>query len=207
MDDFSVSPGGVVLPRIKPIRMGLIVPTVQIEEWFPWMGRKDRRAIGDVIRLPERERIGVLKMAGSLSNYTSKLISDLIWGKTAYAGETNVYTGLWAAALDDTFTGATGSECAYTSYARMLMVNNTTNFAAGTGTTTYTKTFPSDAVHSFTASTGTGTNNTVTYMGFLNGNVGTSADKGIAWCTITSTTINNGDTPQLAQNAVTDVQD
>lgn len=185
---------------------GPIVPTVAIEEFFGDFETKVRQEIGALILKPVRERISVL-MAGSLSNYAAKALSDLLWGKTAYAGETTIYAGLWAAALDDTFAGNTASECAYTSYARMSLTNNTTNFAAGTGTTTYTKTFPSDAVHSWAASTGTGTNNTVTYLGFLNGNLGTSADKGIAWCSITSTTINSGDTPQLAQNAVTDVQD
>lgn len=190
--------GSISMPRLGPLHI-----TPQIEVIFPDIPSKLRDLLGDVIRGGGN----ILQMSGSLSNYESKSISDLIWGKTTYAGETTIYGGLWAAALDDTFTGATSSECGYTSYARMSLTNNTTNFATGTGTTTYTKTFPSDAVHSWAASTGTGTNNTVTYLGFLNGNAGTSGDKGMAWCSITSTTVNNGDTPQLAQNAVTDVQD
>ena len=44
-------------------------------------------------------------------------------------------------------------------------------------------------------------------MGVLNGNAGTSADKGIVWASVSSTTINNGDTPQLAQNAVSQTRD
>lgn len=70
-----------------------------------------------------------------------------------------------------------------------------------TGTTTYTNTFPSDATKSWAASTG-GTA-TVTYLGWLNGNLGTTADKGLAWCSVTLVTINSGDTPQIAQNAQT----
>ena len=58
------------------------------------------------------------------------------------------------------------------SSARLTLANNTTIFATGTGTTTYTKTFPSDATKSWATSTGTGTNNTVTYMGILNGIAG-----------------------------------
>lgn len=193
-------------PRLI-VPSGPIIPCPAIEELFPFIEKIDRRKIGDLLLKPLPERIGILKMAGSLSNYASKALQDLLWGKTAYAGETTIYGGLWAAALDDTFAGNTASECAYTSYARLSLTNNTTIFAAGTGTTTYTKTFPSDATKSWATSTGTGTNNTVTYLGFLNGNLGTSADKGLAWCTITSTVINLGDTPQLALNAVTVVQD
>lgn len=189
----------LVIPRSP------IIPCPAIEELFGFFDKKERKFIGDALRKPLKDRIRF--MAGSLANYSSKALEDLLWGKTAYAGETTVYGGLWAAAIDDTFAGNTASECAYTSYARLALTNNTTIFATGTGTTTYTKTFPSDAAKSWATSTGTGTNNTVTYLGFLNGNAGTSADKGLAWCTITSTVINNGDTPQLAQNAVTVVQD
>ena len=181
-----------------------LIPCPAIEEFFPWLDKKERRAVGDTLI---KARDGVLQMAGSLCNYSSKALQDLLWGKTAYAGETNIYSGLWAAAIDDTLAGNTATECAYGSYARLLLANNTTIFAAGSGTTTYTKTFPSDAAKSWATSTATGTNNTVTYLGFLNGNAGTSADKGLAWCTITSTLINAGDTPQLALNAVTVVQD
>lgn len=145
-------------------------------------------------------------MSGSVANYASTKLGDLLFGKTAYAGETTIYAGLWAAALTSAFNGATGSECAYTSYARLSLTNNATIFPAGTGTTgAYTKTFPGDATKSFATSTGTGTNNIVTYLGFLNGNAGSSSDKGLAWCSITSVTINNGDTPQLAQNATSAV--
>lgn len=145
-------------------------------------------------------------MAGSVANYASTKLGDLLFGKTAYAGETTIYAGLWAGALTSAFNGATSSECGYTSYARLSLTNNNTIFAAGSGTTgAYTKTFPSDATKNFATSTGTGTNNTITYLGFLNGNAGSSADKGLAYCSITSVTINSGDTPQLAQNATSGV--
>lgn len=196
----------IILPRLI-VPTSPLIPVAGAEELFGWLDKHDRIKLGNLLRMPLSERIQVLQMSGSLANYSSKALQDLLWGKTAYAGETTIYAGLWAAALDDTFNGATASESAYTSYARHAMTNNTTNFAAGSGTTTYTKTFPSDALHSFAASTGTGTNNTITYAGFLNGNAGSSADKGLAWCSVTSTTINSGDTPQLAQNAFTVVQD
>jgi hypothetical protein len=186
--------------------VGPIVPIPSIEEIFDVLTTKAKDAIGKLINMKPKERIATL-MAGSLCNYSSKSLQDLLWGKTAYAGETTVFGALYASAIDDTLVGNTAGESAYGSYARLSLTNNTTIFAVGTGTTTYTKTFPSDATKSWATSTATGTNNTITYLGFLNGNAGTSADKGLAWCTVTSTTINSGDTPQLAQNAVTVVQD
>lgn len=196
---------------------GLVVPKLVVPKlWMPT--RLGAEVLWDELDKPEQRildrffKLGSLKerlllMAGSDANYLSTALGKLAFGKTAYAGETTVFVGLWAAALDDTFTGATASETGYTSYARMSLTNNTTNFAVGTGTTTYVNTWPSDAVHSWAASTGTGTNNTITYMGALNGNAGSSADKGLVWCTVTSVTINSGDTPQLAQNAVSQTRD
>lgn len=191
MSDALVLPGLVLPERRKLIvPSGPIIFTPQIEE------------IRHRVEKPLRDAIDVVLMAGSLSNYASKSLYDLLWGKTAYAGETTIFGGLWTAALDDTFTGATANEAAYTSYARLSLTNNTTIFAAGSGTTVYTKTFPSDSLKSWAASTG-GTPPVVIYLGWLNGNAGSSADKGIAWCSVTSVTINTGDTPQIAQNAQT----
>lgn len=177
-------------------------PGEAFEDLFPLFGGAEKRKLGDLLLKPLKDRI--LAMAGDYAFDLTKAITDLPFGATAYAlTNTTLYFGLWAAAISDTLQGNAASECSYTSYARLALTNNTTIFAAGSGTTNYTKTFPSDATKSFATSTGTGTNNTVTYLGILNGNLGTTADKGYAWCTVTSTTINNGDTPQLAQNAVT----
>lgn len=200
MTDLALTAPG----RIVPIVPKLWVPTpFGVEALRDDFGKKEMRLLDRLAR----KGFDILKMAGSDANYLSKSIGDLVFGKTAYAGETTLYHGLWAAALDDTFTGATASECGYTSYARLALTNNTTIFAAGSGTTTYTKTWPSDAAKNFATSTGTGTNNTVTYLGVLNGNAGTSADKGVVWASVTSVTINSGDTPQLAQNAISQVRD
>jgi hypothetical protein len=147
----------------------------------------------------------MLLMSGSLANFSSKSLQDSIFGKTAFTAATTIYFALYTAAIDDTLLGNTANEAAYTSYVRLGLTNNTTIFAAGTGTTTYTKTFPSDAAKSFATSTGGSA--TVTFLGILDGNLGTSADKGYAWCSVTSTAIATGDTPQLAQNAITVVQD
>jgi hypothetical protein len=209
MSSFALESSGLFLPQRKLVRPSSPwIPTPAVEEYFGEFDRKDRNTLGALILKPIPERMKILQMAGTMCNFLTKSLLDLALGKTAYTGPTtSIYFGLWAAAIDDTLVGNTGSECAYTSYARLALTDNATIFAAGTGTTTYTKTFPSDAVKSWATSTGTGTNNTVTYMGMLDGNAGTTADKGLFWCTITSVTINNGDTPQLAQNAVTVVGD
>ncbi|SRR6266404_718197 len=192
-------------------RPRLILPT---SPWLPtrlgaeviWdeLGKVERRLVDRLLKLPSLKD-KILMMAGSDANYLSKVLGELAFGKTAYAGEATIYVGLWTAALDDTFLGNTASEATYTSYARLALTNNTTIFAAGTGTTTRTQTWPSDATKSFAASTGGAS--TVTYLGALNGNAGTSADKGMVWCSVTSVTINNGDTPQLAQNAMSQTRD
>jgi hypothetical protein len=206
--ELAVSPGGVILPQ----RTKLITPSslwhptkVGLEVAWNDLPKDVRKFFDRYLKAPMKDRI--LMMAGSMANFSSKSLQDSIWGKTAFTAATTIYFGLWAAALDDTLAGNTGSEAAYTSYARLGLTNNTTIFAAGSGTTTYAKTFPSDAAKSFATSTGTGTNNTITYLGILDGNAGTSADHGYAWCSVTSTTINSGDTPQLAQNAITVTQD
>jgi hypothetical protein len=208
MNGDIVTPGGVIIPGVKTIRRtSTWMPCPAIEELFPNMLKPVKEHFGRLLHYPLKERLAVA-MAGSTAFALSKALQDIPLGATAFGlTNTTVYFGLWAAALDDTLAGNTTSESAYGSYARLGLTNNTTIFAAGTGTTTYTKTFPSDATKSFVTSTATGTNNTVTYLGILNGNAGTSADKGYYWCSVTSTTINSGDTPQLAQNAVTVVQD
>lgn len=187
----------IIRPSLwQPTRVGLEVAWNDFERdvrhfWDKWLkgGLKDR----------------ISMMSGSLANFSSKALQDSIFGKTAFTAATTVYFGLWTAALDDTFTGGTASEAAYTSYARLGLTNNTTIFATGSGSTTYQKQFPSDAAKNF--ATSTGSTATVTFLGILDGNAGTSGDHGYAWCSVTSTTINSGDTPQLAQNAITVTQD
>lgn len=201
MNDLNIDSGcGVLIRPTSPF-----IPMPAIEELFGEITKPLKEFWGKLISMPLKERIGVM-MAGSLAFDLSKAIIDLPFGATAFGlTNTTLYFALYTAAITDTLEGNTANEAAYTSYARMSLTNNTTIFAAGTGTTTYTKTFPSDATKSWATSTG-GTS-TVTYMGILNGNAGTTADKGYGWCSVTSTTINSGDTPQLAQNAVTLVMD
>lgn len=159
---------------------------------------------GDIAGM--RDQTLILLMSGSDGNYLSKKFGDLIDGATAYTAPVTRYFGLWTSALDDTFTGATSGETNYTSYARLALTNNTTIFAAGSGTTTYSKSYPADAAKNFVTATGASTN-PITFVGDLDGNAGSSADKGLKWCSCTSTPIASGDTPQFAQNAFTQTRD
>ena len=197
----ATSPTRLVFPT------SAMIPAPGIEALMPWMSKAERIGIGKLLLLPVTERTkraNIMMMAGELADYVCLKFLDIPFGKTAYSGPTtNVCVGLWTAALTDTFNGATASEANYTSYARLLLAAGTTAiFPAATVATSPQKVWPADATKSWPASTG-GATPACTYMGVLDGNAGTSADNALAWCTITSTTINNGDTPQLAQNAVT----
>lgn len=188
-----------------------------ISRTSPWMPTKlsleivwdhldgfERKAVERVLGLGSiRDKI--LMMSGSDCVRTSQVLGELAFGKTAFAGDTTWFAALYTAAIDDTLLGNTANEAAYTSYARLSLTNNTTIFAAGSGTTTRVQTWPSDALKSFAASTGSTA--TCTFLGVLNGNAGSSADKGGVWASITSVTINSGDTPQIAQNAFSQTRD
>lgn len=194
------------LPEPKPLlRTSPWLPTkFGAEAIWQDLDRASRRLVERLLVLPKLKD-KLLLMSGSDCNFLSKSLGDLAFGKTAYAGATTVFGALYTAAIDDTLLGNTANEAAYTSYARLSLTNNTTIFAAGSGTTTYTKTWPSDAVKSWAPSTGGAA--TVTFVGFLDGNLGTSADKGLVWASVTSVAIASGDTPQLAQNAMSQVRD
>lgn len=206
MRDLMVSPGGVVIPRIKVIeikgpwhltRAGAEVVWGDLERW-------EKQFLDKYFKLDSlKDRIRM--MSGSDGNYLSKKWTGVIDGATAFTAPATRYFALYTSALDDTFTGATTGEAAYTSYARLALTNNTTIFAAGSGTTTFTNTYPSDATKSFVTSTGS--TSTVTYLGDLDGNAGTSGDHGLKWCSVTSTVINSGDTPQLTQNGISQTRD
>ena len=140
-------------------------------------------------------------MAGSKSNYLSKKLLDLPLGASAFSAPATVYVGLWTSNLDDTSTSATAGEAAYTSYARVALTNNSTNFPNASGSTTATKS--NGTVITFPASTGSTA--TITYLGLFD--VASGAGNMLYWCSVTSTTINSGDTPQVAIGGLTIVED
>jgi hypothetical protein len=138
--------------------------------------------------------------AGSKTNYLSKKLLDLPLGATAYSAPATVYAALWTATLDDTSTGSTTGEAAYTSYARVAITNNTTNFPAATGTTTATK----SNANAITFPASTGGTSTVTFFAICDAS---SAGNMLYWCSVTSATVNSGDTPQVAASGFTVTED
>jgi len=140
-------------------------------------------------------------MAGSKSNYLSKKLLDLPLSATAFTAASPIYAALWTSALDDTSTGATAGEAAYTSYARVAITNNATNWPAATGSTTATK----SNANAITFPASTGGTSTVTYMCLVDSASG--AGNIYYWCTVTSVTVNSGDTPQIAASAFSVVED
>lgn len=199
----------LILPRpseSKLLNINFWWPTKNGAELF-WtsLEKWQRSLLNKYFKLSTREE-RVLFMSGSDANYLSKKIGDLVFGATAYTAPATIYAGLWTATIDDTFNGGTANVTDYGSYAPLALTNNTTIFGSGTGTTTYVKSWPSDGAHNFPSATSPSTN-PVVYIGFLDGNAGTSADNGLAWGSVTSTPIGNGDTPQIAQNAITQTRD
>lgn len=140
--------------------------------------------------------------AGSKSNYLAKKLLDLPIGAVAFTAATPLYFALWTSALDDTSTGATSGEAAYTGYARTTTgTNNTTNWPSATGTTTATK----SNANAVTFPASTGGSSTVTYMCLVDSSSG--AGNIYYWCSVTSATVNTGDTPQVAASGFSVVED
>src|SRR4051812_47055276 len=89
------------LPSAKPIvRQSLWLPGEAIEEFFPSLPDEAVDFYKGLLTKPQDLWEDFIRRAGSLANYSSKALQDLLFGKTAYAGETTIYGGLWTAALD-----------------------------------------------------------------------------------------------------------
>jgi len=143
-------------------------------------------------------------MCGSKSNYLSKKILEEYFGGVGYTPATHVYLALCTTLPDDTSTGSTIVETDYASYARTEIGtgnNQTDAWNAATGTTTATVT-NKNAI-TFPTATGASTNPIVGVAvvdASSNGNV-------LAWASVTSTAIANGDTPKVNAAALSDVED
>ena len=75
-------------------------------------------------------------MAGSLSDYLKAKIEDYVLSKAAFTPAATLYVALYTTA--PTSAGG-GTEVSGTSYARVSVTNNATNWPAATGTTTASK--------------------------------------------------------------------
>lgn len=139
-------------------------------------------------------------MASGKFNYLSKKWLDYLYSGAAFSSPATVYFGLSTAAFDNTKTGATIAEANYTSYARVAVTNNATNFPAATGSGSATKTGSNAGAITFPQNTGSGQTmlSAFTADASTTGNLLNGAD-------ITSTLINPNDTPSIPTNGFTDV--
>lgn len=155
-------------------------------------------------------------MAGSKSNYLSKVLLDHMlggWGATGPTGATAptgpgtilpyVWVGLWttAGSLSDSATGSTANEVSGSGYARVSVANNSTNWPAAEGATTGVKqngtaiTFP----------TATGSWGTINQFAILNEETGGQV---LFWGDLSSPkTIGDGDTASFSAGALTITED
>lgn len=136
----------------------------------------------------------LVRWASGKTNFFITKVLNQVFNATAYTFPTTLYMGLWTAALTAASTGSSASEATYTGYARVAVVCNTTNFpvsAAGSAIQNATAiTFP----------VSTATVNTVTYFAILDA---ATTGNMLYWGSITSTTVNVGDTPQVNINGLT----
>jgi hypothetical protein len=143
----------------------------------------DRRSLKDWIRMA----------SGKSQYYISKLLNQM-FNATSYSFPGTLYFALWTSTLSASSTGSTSGETAYTSYARVGVANNTTNYstsASGSSTTNST---------AITFAANTGSASTITYVMIVDAS---STGNMIYFGSITSTTINAGDTPQMNSSALT----
>lgn len=129
-------------------------------------------------------------MAGSFSDFLELEVLDHVWGAAAYSAPGTIWFGLWAAALDDTSTGATAGEPTGYGYARKSLTNNLTNFptaAAGAKAN-------GAAVTGWSASGGNW--GTISDIGCVDAS---SAGNMLGWCDATvPKPVNDGDTAEIA---------
>jgi hypothetical protein len=132
--------------------------------------------------------------ASGKSNYYISNLLNRFWNATTFSFPTTLYFALWTATLTAASTGSTAGEGSYTSYARVAVTANTTNFPISSS---------GSAIQNATAitwPTNTGSLQTMTFVAVLDaattGNI-------LFWGSITSTAINPGDTPQINVSGLT----
>lgn len=136
----------------------------------------------------------VLWASGKSNYYISKLLNQF-FNATAFSFPSPIFFALWTSTLTAASTGATAGEAAYTGYARVSVTANTTNFPTSSG---------GAAIQNGTAITwganSGGAPETETFVAILDASTSGNI---LYWGSITSTTINVGDTPQINVNGLT----
>lgn len=126
----------------------------------------------------------ILLMAGSKSDYLEAKVKNLVLGAAAFSAPATVYFGLWgtAASIGDSSNGGTAGEVTGTSYDRVAVTNNTTNFASVTTGAKVNTT----AVTFATAGGNWNSSATINQVGVLDANAKTSGDNLLLWSDLTT---------------------
>lgn len=139
-----------------------------------------------------RDRI--LLASGKSNYYISKILNQF-WNATSYSFPATLYFALWTATLSASSTGSTAGEAAYTGYARVAVTANTTNFPVSSGGSN----IQNGTAITWGANSGVASE-TETYVMVADAS---STGNSLMWGSITSTTVNVGDTPQININGLT----
>jgi hypothetical protein len=126
------------------------------------------------------------------SQYLVSKLLNAIFNATTYTPPATLYQALWTSALSASSTGASSGEASYTGYARVAVTANTSNYSTSTAGSATTNSV------AITFGTNAGSLQTVTYFAILDA---ASSGNILYWCSITSTAINPGDTPQIVSGA------
>lgn len=126
---------------------------------------------------------------GSFSDYLESKLLDHVLGNTAYVAPSTVYLALYTALPGD--VSASGTEVTGGSYARVAVLNNTTNWSNSTGTSPTTK------VNGATFTFPTATANWGLIVGFAIYDSGSGGNE-LLWAALTtSKNVNSGDTARF----------
>jgi hypothetical protein len=172
-----------------------------------WLFRKSKTRS---IKLRSRVKDGVLILrprlrdwrewivwaSGKSNVFISRFLNGIYNNSAVTLPGASLFFALWTATLTAASTGATAGETAYTSYARVTVTANTTNFPASSAGSAITN------ATAITWPANTGTASTITFLAILD-SATIGAGNIVYWGSITSTTINAGDTPQINASGLT----
>lgn len=166
-----------------------------------WIGRdglhyRARQKNGVLVFKPVLKSLkDIIVYASGKSNYYISKVLNQFFNATAYTFPGTLYFALWTATLSASSTGSTAGEAAYTGYARVAVTANTTNFPTSSGGAAITN----GTAITWGANSGAGAE-TETYCAILDAS---TTGNMLYWGSITSTTVNVGDTPQINTSGLT----
>lgn len=139
-------------------------------------------------------------MSGSKSDYLEAKLLDHVLGATTYTPPSTVYIALFTASPSDS-GGGTEVSTSGTSYARVAVTNNTTNWPNASGTSPTSKSNGT----TFTFPTATADWGTIVAMAIFDAS--TSGNM-LYWATLNaSKLVSNGDTASFSNSTITVTED